>query len=1067
MSNLARVLSIRSGEGRSLLPALAYSFLAVGALGLTTIATDSLFVSTFDLGTVSRFYVVAAVVRVLAALAYAALSRRVVRGAGPREEERRHARLDRAVLVATALALGASGLVARGGSSSAIYAINVALLVLPPLLPLMAFNAAMSCFHTRQAKRLLPLVAAAATVGFIVVGAGAGVLAPLVGTPALLLCAGAMCAAAIPLPGALVSSVESAAGVEPAPSSVDDGGEPTSSVGFLATLRDTAADVKAVPVVRLVVLYALLIAAAGNFVDFAFKAALKAAYDRDGMASILGVFNLVVNAVILVVQVGLTSRVVGTLGVRAALSSGPAALLVTGPLLAVTGGVWAAIANKLAEMITRYALGNACADLLLSPADRDVRTRAKIVVKGIATPLGYLLSGVALSLFGAEGPGRVASAALITGSALILLGALVGAKRAYTEALARALGRGHLEIDVSPNVAAVLRSEVGRMLAGAAERGDARAATRTLAIMSDRFFVVRDLVPALRSPDPDVAQEAVETALRIARPGDGPLLLELCGPRDDDAVERRLLAGARTLGGLPSRERIERAKGRAATERPSPAAQGLWAEAVVGEVEAARRELAEQPAARSEIQPRIDAAVKSLRKAALEEDGPRRRAALWALGELREKRAEREILRAMGSADAEVFAEAARSAVLIEASGAIPSLVLRLNAGPHVAGAARALMLAGPAAVNELIQALPTTRGEGAVAPTAVATEHAVTGTVRAARVLARLGPEACTRVLGRFGELGYRARNAVTRALAAVDAATRKAMDPELVEDAMGVVLAYAERLVEAWPHAARGRFGGRGMLAREISYRLSETSERILDLASILSDKKLIAKARAALAGAERDKQTALELMDNVLPAGLSRRTVAVLEHEAAAIGDVRAWSAQAPAAAGEDEDEIPEFDGWLEKCRQFDLGTLPSSDPMLGVLEKVLVLRGSSLFVGLSGEELYPVAEIATSKDLRAGEAVVRQGDPGDALYVIAEGTFETVKGDSVLRTLSPGDVFGEMALLDGAPRAATVRSTGDGTVLRIPRAEFEALLDQSPELARGVIRTLIGHLRATAS
>ncbi|HSN97771.1 MAG TPA: cyclic nucleotide-binding domain-containing protein, partial [Candidatus Nanopelagicales bacterium] len=56
------------------------------------------------------------------------------------------------------------------------------------------------------------------------------------------------------------------------------------------------------------------------------------------------------------------------------------------------------------------------------------------------------------------------------------------------------------------------------------------------------------------------------------------------------------------------------------------------------------------------------------------------------------------------------------------------------------------------------------------------------------------------------------------------------------------------------------------------------------------------------------------------------------------------------------------------------------------------------------------------------------------------------------------------FGEVALLDGAPRAATVKAMSEGKVLRIPRAEFEALLDESPELSRGVIRTLLGHLRA---
>src|SRR5205823_11790221 len=121
--------------------------------------------------------------------------------------------------------------------------------------------------------------------------------------------------------------------------------------------------------------------------------------------------------------------------------------------------------------------------------------------------------------------------------------------------------------------------------------------------------------------------------------------------------------------------------------------------------------------------------------------------------------AEREILRAMSSADPAVFAEAARAAVLVDAQGAITTLVARLATGPHVRATARALTAAGPRAVNELLAALPTTRGEKAILPTAVASERSVSGTIRAARVLARLGPEACARVLDRFGDLGYRAR--------------------------------------------------------------------------------------------------------------------------------------------------------------------------------------------------------------------------------------------------------------------------------------------------------------------
>ena len=190
----------------------------------------------------------------------------------------------------------------------------------------------------------------------------------------------------------------------------------------------------------------------------------------------------------------------------------------------------------------------------------------------------------------------------------------------------------------------------------------------------------------------------------------------------------------------------------------------------------------------------------------------------------------------------------------------------------------------------------------------------------------------------------------------------------------------------------------------------------------------------------------------MENCLPGALAGRSVAVLEIDLdAAPGTGAGLRKQA---------------GWLEQCRKFDAGELGSGDVMASVLEKVMILRDASLFTGLSGEELYPVAEIASASGFAPGDVVVKEGDPGDALFVVASGAFEIQKAGKRLRALGPGAVFGEMALLDGAPRAATIVASEEGQVLRIPRAEFEALLDESPELSRGVIRTLLGHLRGDA-
>ena len=88
--------------------------------------------------------------------------------------------------------------------------------------------------------------------------------------------------------------------------------------------------------------------------------------------------------------------------------------------------------------------------------------------------------------------------------------------------------------------------------------------------------------------------------------------------------------------------------------------------------------------------------------------------------------------------------------------------------------------------------------------------------------------------------------------------------------------------------------------------------------------------------------------------------------------------------------------------------------------------------------------------------------------DGRIIVADqtGLLRVVKDGRPLRELTRGAVFGEVALLDGAPRAATVEAVTDAEVLRVPRSEFEGLLDESPEIARAVIRMLLGYLRGAA-
>ncbi len=432
----------------------------------------------------------------------------------------------------------------------------------------------MSCFHTRQAKRLLPLVAAAGTVGSMAVG-GVASARDWLGTGALYVGA-AMCIVSLPFPAILAARAREA-GTDDAPPPPKAGAR---REGFFTTIVRALGDVRTVPVVRVVVGNAVLAAAAVAVVQFAFKASLKAHYGRDEMAGFIGMFSTVSEAVVLVAQLFLTSRFVARFGVRPSLESLPASLVAFGPLVALVPGVAATTAARFANDVLRFALGGPTSDLLLTPAAGAVRTRAKIFVKGLAAPLGGTLAGIALGAFGEAGPSPYAMGAIFVVTGVLGVVLTRGAKKAYTSALAAALGEGRVLSEVSPASAAVLRSELLRMLAAGAQAGDVHQVEKIFAVMSDKLFALSDLEPALTSPSNEVKKAALKVALRLAHPGDGERLLATVAPGQDGVeLEREVLAGARQLGAHPSKERLDVALALATGD--DLRSVDLWAEALV------------------------------------------------------------------------------------------------------------------------------------------------------------------------------------------------------------------------------------------------------------------------------------------------------------------------------------------------------------------------------------------------------------------------------------------------------------------------------------------------------
>jgi CRP/FNR family cyclic AMP-dependent transcriptional regulator len=98
-----------------------------------------------------------------------------------------------------------------------------------------------------------------------------------------------------------------------------------------------------------------------------------------------------------------------------------------------------------------------------------------------------------------------------------------------------------------------------------------------------------------------------------------------------------------------------------------------------------------------------------------------------------------------------------------------------------------------------------------------------------------------------------------------------------------------------------------------------------------------------------------------------------------------------------------------------------------------------------------------------EVPAGAAVFHEGDAGDEMFGIVKGTIELRAGDSVLRTLGPDDVFGEMALVDRSPRSATAIALTDSVLAAIDRRRFLFLVQETPMFAIQVMSAMASRLR----
>ncbi len=246
---------------------------------------------------------------------------------------------------------------------------------------------------------------------------------------------------------------------------------------------------------------------------------------------------------------------------------------------------------------------------------------------------------------------------------------------------------------------------------------------------------------------------------------------------------------------------------------------------------------------------------------------------------------------------------------------------------------------------------------------------------------------------------------------------------------------------------------------------------------LAGLLLD----AEARIAN-GVTDDRANAIEMLDVTLPRWLTQPVLALAEDHAPAqtLRKLGADLVPAPATAGERlalMGDDTSLGSWTRGLVRLGLATAtghdtkaagmsdhPSPGPYPPEVASVLWLRTVDIFERVPYQVLAELAGRLRPYPVSAGVRVLTEGEDGDELYIVRAGEAAVRRGDRVVARLGPGSLFGELAVLDPAPRSADVVATADTDLLILDRTTLLDLMARRPEVAADVITMLVRRLRA---
>ncbi len=142
------------------------------------------------------------------------------------------------------------------------------------------------------------------------------------------------------------------------------------------------------------------------------------------------------------------------------------------------------------------------------------------------------------------------------------------------------------------------------------------------------------------------------------------------------------------------------------------------------------------------------------------------------------------------------------------------------------------------------------------------------------------------------------------------------------------------------------------------------------------------------------------------------------------------------------------------------------------MLSTMEKILFLNKVPIFEGMTSEQLRIISQICAEEEFLDGENIAEQGDWGDRMYIIIEGSVDILKEgedgtETHVATTGRNEIVGEMATITETTRTATIRANKDVKTLSIPKEPFRELIREYPDLSFEIFRVLTKRLNDTSA